>query len=89
MENRIEIFVELGRRLRHFGEDERSKRALQTAIAENEWFTHTDILRAIDAICEEYLDRETCRVAQSISASRTITQRSHYYGGQYSTCGLF
>lgn len=58
MENRIEIFVKLGRRLRHFGEDERSKRALQTAIAENEWFTRTDILRAIDAICEEYLDRE-------------------------------
>ena len=58
MDGKIDIFVALGERLRRFGEDELSKRVLAEAIACNEWFTAEDIHRAIDAICEEFLDRE-------------------------------
>lgn len=58
MVSKIDIFAELGERLRRFGEDEQSQRVLAKAIAENEWFTAEDIHRAIDAICEEFLDRE-------------------------------
>ena len=58
MDGRIDIFVALGVRLRRFGEDEQSRRVLAEAIACNEWFTAEDIHRAIDAICEEFLDRE-------------------------------
>ena len=58
MVSKIDIFAELGERLRHFGEDEYSQRVLADAIACNEWFTAEDIHRAIDAICEEFLDRE-------------------------------
>ena len=58
MKGTIEIFVELGRRLRSFGQDEHSQRVLAAAVAANEWFSPEDIRRAIDAICEEYLDEE-------------------------------
>ena len=58
MNGTINIFVELGRRLRHFGEDEHTKMVLANAVAENEWFAKQDVYRAIDAICEEYLDEE-------------------------------
>ena len=71
MASKIDIFAELGERLRRFGEDEQSQRVLAQAVADNEWFTAEDIHRAIDAICEEFLDREklTAWVAQyAISA---------------------
>ena len=58
MDGKIDIFVALGERLLRFGEDEQSQRVLAEAIAGNEWFTAEDIHRAIDAICEEFLDRE-------------------------------
>lgn len=58
MNGTINIFVELGKRLRLFGKDERTKMVLANAVAENEWFAEQDVYRAIDAICEEYLDEE-------------------------------
>lgn len=58
MKGTIEIFVELGRRLGNFGQDEHSQRVLAAAVAANEWFSPEDIRRVIDAICEEYLDEE-------------------------------
>lgn len=58
MNGTIDIFVELGRRLRRFGEEEHTKQVLKDAVAENEWFAEQDVYRAIDAICEEYLDEE-------------------------------
>lgn len=57
----IEIFTELGRRLRRFGEDERSRDVLCEAISANEWFTKEDIKMAIDAICREMLDENKLR----------------------------
>ncbi len=57
----IEIFTELGSRLRRFGEDETSRNALREAISANEWFSEEDIKMAIDAICREMLDAEKLR----------------------------
>ena len=53
-----EIFVALGERLANFGDDEHSNRIIEDALAANGWFTRADILRAVDAIRSEMLDRE-------------------------------
>lgn len=54
----IEIFVELGRLLRHFGDDETTRKVMREAIDANEWFSERDILMAVEAICREMLDAE-------------------------------
>lgn len=48
-------FIKLGERLQNFGNDEYTTSIQAQACAANEWFTPTDIHRAIDAICEQYL----------------------------------
>lgn len=53
-----EIFVALGERLANFGDDEHSNRIIEDALAANGWFTRADILRAVDAIRSEMLDRD-------------------------------
>ena len=53
----VEMFVELGSRLRGFGGDEASREVMQRAMAQNAWFTEGDILRAVGAIRSEMLDR--------------------------------
>ena len=53
-----EIFVALGERLANFGDDEHSNRIIEDALAANGWFTRADILRAVDAIRSEMLNRE-------------------------------
>ena len=58
MINRIDIFAELGVRLRSFGKEPHTQRIIDEAIEQNEWFSCEDILLAIDAICEEYLDAD-------------------------------
>lgn len=58
MNGMIDILVELGRRLRNFGEDEHSQKAIRCALEENYWFRHDDIILAVKAIREEFLDRE-------------------------------
>ena len=58
MKRMIEIFSELGERLQHFGDDDSSREVIAEAIAQNSWFTERDILRAIDAIRCEMLDRD-------------------------------
>ena len=52
------IFVALGERFANFGDDEHSNRIIEDALAANGWFTRADILRAVDAIRSEMLDRE-------------------------------
>lgn len=54
----IDSFVELGRRLQCFGNDEYTSSVVAKACAANEWFTPSDISRAIEAIREQFLDRE-------------------------------
>ncbi len=58
MKDIVDIFVALGERLAHFGGDDASNRIIDEAIAANGWFTRKDILRAVEAIRTEMLDRE-------------------------------
>ena len=58
MKHVVDIFVALGKRLADFGSDEHSNRIIEEAVAANGWFTRSDVLRAIDAIRVEMLDRE-------------------------------
>ena len=58
MIQRIEIFAKLGVRLSSFGKEPHTNRIIDQAIEQNEWFSREDILLAIDAICEEYLDAD-------------------------------
>ena len=58
MKDIVDIFVVLGERLARFGSDDASNRIIDKAIAANGWFTRTDILRAVEAIRTEMLDRE-------------------------------
>lgn len=55
------LFVELGRRMRGFGDDERSRRCIADAVAANGWFTPGDLRMAAGAICEEFLDEGKLR----------------------------
>lgn len=50
------FLVTLGRRLASFGRDAESQRVIETAIAENVWFTRPQILRAVEAVRTEMLD---------------------------------
>ena len=58
MNRLIEIFSELGRRLVGFGSDEPTQKVIAEAMAENEWISAEDILMAVDAIRQEFLDEE-------------------------------
>ena len=58
MKHIVDIFVALGERLANFGGDKQSNRIIEDAIAANGWFTRADILRAVDAIRSEMLNRE-------------------------------
>ena len=61
MNRLIEIFSELGRRLVGFGSDEPTQKVIAEAMAENEWFSAEDILMAVDAIRQGFLDEEKLR----------------------------
>ena len=58
MKHIVDIFSALGERLTHFGCDDASSRTIEDAIAANGWFTRADILRAVEAIRTEMLDRD-------------------------------
>lgn len=58
MKSAVEIFSKLGERLAGFGSDEASRSVVARAVAENEWFSVSDIRYAIDAVCREMLDAE-------------------------------
>ena len=52
------MFIELGQRLAHFGNDEHTQDVIARAITENGWFTRHDILRAVEAIRVDMLNPE-------------------------------
>lgn len=58
MKHIVDIFSALGERLTRFGGDDASNSIIDEAIAANGWFTRTDILRAVEAIRTEMLDRD-------------------------------
>lgn len=58
MKHIVDIFTTLGERLASFGGDDKSHSIIEDAIAVNGWFTRVDILRAVEAIRTEMLERE-------------------------------
>lgn len=58
MKSAVEIFSKLGERLAGFGSDEASRSVVARAVAENEWFSVSDIRYAIEAVRREMLDAE-------------------------------
>jgi len=71
--NAVEIFAALGEKLREFGSDAPSRRAIEEAVAANPWFTPEDIVYAVEAIrtrmlgrgqLEEFAARYPCPVAR-------------------------
>ena len=75
MKHIVDIFSALGERLTRFGSDDASNRIIDEAIAANGWFTRADILRAVEAIRTEMLDREKltnwlCNYAKAIEPKR-------------------
>ena len=58
MKSTIEIFSELGARLAGFGSDDVSRSVIARAVAENEWFSVSDIRYAVEALRGEMLDTE-------------------------------
>ena len=59
MKERIGLFVALGERLRRFGECEATRQVIDDACLANEWFTPDEIRRAVGAIAERMLRRDT------------------------------
>lgn len=58
MNRMIDIFSTLSDSLSHFGKDSTSQEMIHRAMAENPWFSECDILMAVEAIREEFLDRD-------------------------------
>ena len=58
MKSTVQIFSELGVRLAGFGSNEASRSVIARAVAENEWFSVSDIRYAVDAVRQEMLDAE-------------------------------
>lgn len=70
MRQMTDIFATLGERLKHFGENNSSQEVIRRAIEQNEWFMRDDIMLAVEAVREEFLDRNklqrwTAEYAQS------------------------
>ena len=58
MKSTICIFSELGKRLAGFGFDDESRSVVARAVAENAWFSVSDIRYAVEAVRCEMLDAE-------------------------------
>lgn len=58
MKDAIELFSELGVRLRRFGEDIRSRQAIERACRANGWFSPEEIRRAVMALTDRMLQPE-------------------------------
>lgn len=56
--NAKDLFTELGRRLRGFGDDARSQEAIRQACAANGWFAPHEVVRAVSAIRDRMLQPE-------------------------------
>lgn len=57
----IQLFVSLGERLAHFGEDPISRQAIDDASAANSWFSKTEIRNAVKAIRTQMLSENNLR----------------------------
>lgn len=57
----IYLFVKLGKRLAHFGEDTTSRQVIDNAIAANSWFSEREICHAVEALRTQMLDKNRMR----------------------------
>ena len=57
----IHLFVSLGERLAHFGEDPASRQAIDDASAANSWFSEDEIRNAVEAIRSQMLSEGNLR----------------------------
>ena len=57
----IHLFVSLGERLAHFGEDSASRQAIADAAAANSWFSEREIRHAVEALRIQMLDEGRLR----------------------------
>ena len=73
MKSTVQIFSELGERLLGFGTDEVSRSAMARAVAQNEWFSVSDIRFAVEALRSEMLD--ATKVAEWLRHYPTAQQR--------------
>ena len=71
MKRMIDIFSTLSDRLSHFGKDSTSQEVMRRAMEENHWFSQGDILMAVEAIREEFLDHDKL---QKWAAAYTMTK---------------
>lgn len=55
--NRVELFVALGEKLTEFGHEPQSREIIEQVCSVNEWFTPDSVVRAVEAIRSEMLDR--------------------------------
>lgn len=58
MKNAIDLFSELGVRLRGFGGDDVTRAVMNAACRANGWFTPAEVCRAVGAIARDMLSRE-------------------------------
>lgn len=58
MKNAIDLFSELGVRLRGFGSDDVTRAVMNAACRANGWFTPAEVRRAVGAIARDMLNRE-------------------------------
>ena len=70
-----EIFTTLGGQLREFGNSEESRAIIASAIEANPWFTEDSILRAVEAIRLDMLDRQKLEGWLSHYPAPTTSQR--------------
>lgn len=56
MKHAVELFSELGRRLRTFGTEPLSGAVLTRACRANGWFSPADVRRAVETLCRDMLD---------------------------------
>ena len=75
MKRNIEIFTALGERLSKFGEDDKSRTIIASAVAENGWFTERDIIGAVKAIREDMLQRDKLEAWLGNYPTATTPQR--------------
>lgn len=73
MKSTIQIFSELGARLVGFGTDDVSRSVVARAVAENEWFSVSDVRYAVEAVRREMLDAE--KVAEWLTHYPAIGSR--------------
>lgn len=73
MKSAVEIFSELGARLVEFGSDDASHSVIARAVAENEWFSVSDIRYAVEAVRCEMLD--TDKISKWLSCYPSASSR--------------